>query len=154
MRSSISAQSWLSVPPAPGCTVTMAFSAIGLAGEHGARFQLFGKCGQGFDVALQIGEHVFAFAGKLEVGIDVAGAANQFLIVGDQRFESLAVAHQRLAGCGIGPHGRIGQFRFNSGEFPAQAGRVKDTPAGRGLGRARERRRIRDRLMPCFALRT
>ena len=82
------------------------------------------------------------------------GAAHQFLIVGHQRFKPLAVAHQRLAGGGIVPQGRIGQLGFYFGEFPADASRVKDTPAGRGLGRARERKRIRDRSMTCFALKT
>ncbi len=127
---------------------------VGLAGEHGAGFELFGEGGESLDVALEIGEHIFAFARQLEVGFDVAGAADQFLIVGDQRFEALAVAHQRLARGGIRPQRRIGKLGFDCGEFPADAGRVKDTPAGRGLGRARERRRIRDRSMPCFALKT
>ena len=63
-----------------------------------------------------------------------------------KRLKPLAVAHQRLACGGVRPHGRIGQLRFNFGEFPADAGRVKDTPAGRELGRARERKRIRDRV--------
>ena len=127
---------------------------IGLAVEHGAGFELFVEGGQSLDVALEIGEHVFAFAGQLEVGFDVAGAAHQFFIVGDQRFQALAIAHQRLAARGIVPEGRIGQLGFYFGEFPADASRVKDTPAGRGLGRARERKRIRDRSTTCFALMT
>ncbi len=69
---------------------------IGLAGEHGARFELFGERGQSLDVALEIGENVFAFAGQLEVGFDVAGAAHQLFVVGDKRFKALAVAHQWL----------------------------------------------------------
>ena len=75
----------------------MALSAIGFAGEHGAGFELFGKGGEGFDVALEVGEDVFAFVGEFEVGIDVAGAADEFFVVGDERFEALAVAHERLA---------------------------------------------------------
>jgi hypothetical protein len=39
-------------------------------------------------------------------------------------------------------------------EFPADASGVKDTPAGRGLGRGREHKRIRDRLATCLALKT
>ncbi len=127
---------------------------VGFAGEHGAGFELLGESGQSLDVAFQIGEHVFALAGQLEVGFDVAGAAHQFLVVGDQRFQALAVAHQRLAGGGIVPEGRIGKLGFYFGEFPADASRVKDTPAGRALGRAREHKRIRDRSMTCFALMT
>ena len=117
---------------------------VGLAGKHGAGFQILGERGQRLDFAVEIGEHVFAFAGQLEIGLDVAGAAHQLLVVGDQRFQPLAVAHQGLAGRGIGPQRRIGEFGFNFGEFPADAGRVKDTPAGRAPGRAREHRRIRD----------
>ena len=74
---------------------------IGLAIEHGARFKLFGKSRQRLDVALQIGQHVFALARQLEVGLDVAGAAHQLLIVGDQRLQALAVAHQRLGSAGF-----------------------------------------------------
>ena len=51
---------------------------VGLAGEHGAGFQFFGKGCESLDVALEIGEDVFAFAGQFEVGVDVAGAADQF----------------------------------------------------------------------------
>ena len=127
---------------------------IGLAGEHGPRFELFGERCQRLDVALQIGEHVFALARQLEVGLNVAGAADQFLVVGDQLFQALAVAHQGLGRGGIGPEGRIGQLLFYVGEFPADAGRVKDTPAGRAPGRGRERKRIRDRSTTCFALMT
>ncbi len=118
---------------------------IGLAVEHGARFQLFGKRGQSFDIALQVGQHVFALAGQLEVSLDVARASHQFVIVGNQFFQALAVAHKRLRCSGIVPKGRIGQPYFYVSEFPADASRVKDTPAGRGLGRAREHKRIRDR---------
>ncbi len=81
---------------------------VGLAGEHGAGFQFLGKRGQGLDLAFEIGENVFAFAGQFEVGVDVAGAADELFIVGDQRFEALAIAHHRLAGRGIGPQRRIG----------------------------------------------
>ncbi len=131
---------------------------IGLAGEHGAGFEFLVECGQGFDVAgkivKQIGGHDFAFAGQLEVGFNVAGAADQLFVVGDKIFEALAVAHEWLAGCRIVPEGGIGQFFFYVGEFPADAGGVKDTPAGREPGRGRERKRIRDRSMTCFALMT
>ncbi len=88
---------------------------IGLAAEHGPRFKLFGKSGQRLDVALQIGQNVFALARQLEVGFNVAGAAHQFIVVGNKFFKALAVAHQRLAGAGIGPESRIGQLGFYCG---------------------------------------
>ena len=67
--------------------------------------------------------------------------------------EALALAHERLACSGIAPESGIGQFGFNAGEFPAEAGRVKDTPAGRAPGRAREHKRIRDHSTPYLLFR-
>jgi hypothetical protein len=81
---------------------------VGLAAEHGARFKLFIECGEGLDVAFEIGEHVFAFAGQFEVGFDVAGSADEFFVVGDEIFEALAIAHDWFAGGGIVPEGWIG----------------------------------------------
>ena len=81
---------------------------IGLAGEHGPGFEFLGKRGQSLDVALQIGEHVFALAREFEVGFDIAGAANKFVVVADEGFKPLAVAHEGLAGRRIGPQRRIG----------------------------------------------
>ena len=70
---------------------------------------------RGLDVALEIGEDVFAFAGEFEVGFDVAGAADKFFIVGDEGFKALAVAHQRLASCRVRPHCRVGKLGFDCG---------------------------------------
>ena len=76
-------------------------------------------------------------------GVTIPGLP--LIVVGHKLFQALAVAHERLARCGIRPHGRIGEPGFYFGEFPADAGGVKDTPAGRALGRAREHKQIRDR---------
>ncbi len=81
---------------------------VGLAGEHGFGFQRFGKCGELLDALLQIRENVLALARQLEVGFDVAGAADQFFVVGDKLLQALSVAHQRLGGVGIVPQRRIG----------------------------------------------
>ncbi len=81
---------------------------VGFAGKHGAGFELFIKCGQRLDVALEIGEHIFALARQLEVGVDVARAAHQLLVVGHKILKALAVAHDGLAGGGVVPEGRIG----------------------------------------------
>ena len=86
---------------------------IGFAGEHGASFELFGECGECLDVAFEIGEHVFAFAGKFEVGIDVAGAAHKLFIVGDKILKALAVAHDGLADA-AGSFQRAGSASFFS----------------------------------------
>ena len=88
---------------------------IGLAVEHGAGFKLFVNSGQSLDVALEIGEHVFAFASELNIGLDIAGAVHQFLVVGDHDFQALFVAHERFGGVWIRPEGRIGQLGFYFG---------------------------------------
>ena len=118
---------------------------IGFAVEHGAGFEVLVESGESLDIALEIGEDILALAGQLEVGIDVAGAADELLVVGDEVLKALAVAHQGLGRGGIVPEGWIGESGFYVGEFPADASRVKDTPAGRAFGRAREHMRIRDR---------
>ncbi len=88
---------------------------IGLAVEHGAGFQLFVERGQSLDIALQIGEHVFALARQLEISFDVAGAADERLIVGDKVLQALALAHQRLRRGRVVPQCRIGKFGFEVG---------------------------------------
>src|ERR1019366_5538138 len=134
----------------------------------GAGFESFIEGGESLDVTFEICEHVFAFAGQFEIGFDVAGAAYELFIVGDEVFKALAIAHDGLGSTsrtktcprgprfrgGVVPEGWIGEFLFYVGEFPADASRVKDTPAGREPGRGREHKRIRDRLTTCFALMT
>jgi hypothetical protein len=127
---------------------------VGLAVEHGASFQILGVSSQLFDALLQIQENIFALAGKVNVGFNVFCPAHEPFIVSDHGFKSLAIAHDGLAGRWIVPQRRIGQLLFYFGEFATDASRVKDTPAGRVPGRARESMRIRDRLMPRFSLRT
>ena len=118
---------------------------VGLAAEHRAGFEFLGKPFQGFDLLVEFNEDILAFAGQLDISFDVLGAANQRFVIGHHHFQALLIAHERFGCVGIGPERRIGQFGFYFGEFPADAGRVKDTPAGRGLDRGRERKRIRDR---------
>ena len=40
---------------------------------------------------------------------------DEFFVVGDERFEALAVAHQRLRAAGFGPHGGVGELCFDVG---------------------------------------
>jgi len=61
-----------------------------------AGFKFFGERSERFDVAFELGENIFALAGEFEVGVDIAGAADEFLVPGDELFEALAVAHERL----------------------------------------------------------
>ncbi len=88
---------------------------IGLAIQHGPRFQLLVKGAERLDIAFQVGQHLFAFARQFEIRLDVARAAHQFLIVRDQFFQAFAFAHQRLARRRIVPQRRIGQLVLNVG---------------------------------------
>ncbi len=110
MRISISAQSWLSVPPAPGCTVTIAFSAIRLAREHRLRFELLREIHQRRYLALQVRLRRLTLLRQLEVRLDVVHAPRQFGIVGQQRLQPLALAHQRLRARPIRPHRGVGNL--------------------------------------------
>jgi hypothetical protein len=83
MRSSISAQSWLSVPPAPGWMVTMASRASFSPGKQHGGFDAVQKLGKGFRFAFDIAAHVFAFAGQFEQRIQVVGERPYLLVVGD-----------------------------------------------------------------------
>ena len=69
---------------------------VRLAREHGAGFELFGVFDQGGNLAFEIGLRGFAFAGQFEVGFDVVCAAGKLCFVGEQGFQALAFAHQRL----------------------------------------------------------
>jgi hypothetical protein len=69
---------------------------VGLAGEHGLGFELFGELDERGDLAFEVGLGGFAFAGEFEVGLDVVGAAGEFGVVGEEGFEALALAHERL----------------------------------------------------------
>ena len=106
---------------------------------------LSAKSMRAWDLAGEVGLGVFAFAGEFEVGFDVVGAAGEFGVVGEEGFEAFALAHEGLGTRGVGPDGGVGYFFFDGGEFAAESGRVKDTPADRGLCRGPGSRSIRDR---------
>ena len=88
---------------------------IGLFGEHGLRFELFGEVDEGGDLAGEVGLGVLAFFGEFEVGFDVVGAAGEFGVVGEEGFEAFAFAHERLRTRGVGPDGGVGDFFFDGG---------------------------------------
>ena len=66
---------------------------VGLAVEHRPGFEIFVEYSQRLDLALDLAEHVLALAGQLDVGLDLAGAAHELLVVGNERFQALFVAH-------------------------------------------------------------
>ena len=67
------------------------------------------------NLAGEVGLGVFALFGELEVGLDVVGAASEFGVVGQQSFEALALAHERLRTRSVGPDGGVGGLFFDGG---------------------------------------
>ncbi len=122
---------------------------VGLAGEHGLRFQLLGERFERRNLALQIRLGRLAFLRQFEVSLDVVGPARQLRIVGQQRLQPLALAHQRLRLRSIRPHAGVGNLLFNDRQFPLQPSRVKDTPAAREPVRAPGSIGIPDRQSCC-----
>ena len=112
---SISAQSWRLGAAGAGVDGDDGVERVGLAGEHGLGFELLGEVDERGDLAREVGLGVFAFAGEFEVGFDVVGAAGEFGVVGEEGFEALAFAHQRLRARGVGPDGGVGDFFFDGG---------------------------------------
>ena len=69
---------------------------VGLAGEHSFGFKCFRKIDEGGDLAGEVGLGVLTFLGELKVGVDVVGAAGEVGFIGEQGFDALAFAHERL----------------------------------------------------------
>ena len=86
---------------------------IGFAGEHGLGFELLGEVDQRRDFSLEVGLDRLAFLGEFEVGLDVVLPAGEFGVVGQQRFQALALAHQGLRFCAVGPDRGVGNLLFN-----------------------------------------
>ena len=81
MRSSISAQSWLSVPPAPGWMVTMALRASFSPESSIAVSTRSSSSRVTLHLALDIAGHVFAFARQLEQRVEIVGERADALVV-------------------------------------------------------------------------
>ena len=115
MRMSISAQSWDSVPPAPGCTTTMALSGS-VSSESMVFDSSFSAKSTREGISRARSGSVFSPSlGEFEVGFDVVGAAGEFGVVGEEGFEALAFAHEWLRTRGVGPDGGVGDFFFDGG---------------------------------------
>src|SRR5260370_6258022 len=84
------------------------------------------------------------FVGKFEVSGDVPQPASQVGVCGQSIFQALALAHEHLGLLRIGPElGISGYFLFNFSQLGAERGRVKDSSAGHGPYRGRQRIRVR-----------
>jgi hypothetical protein len=55
------------------------------------------------EIALDIGQDLFAFTRQLEHGIEVVGQGADALIVADGLFQALAILHHFLAFFGLAP---------------------------------------------------
>src|SRR5271167_4858005 len=97
MRSSISAQSCDSVPPAPGWMVTMALRAS-FSPESSV-----------------LVSSSSTLARQLEVGVDVVAAALQVGLGGQRFFQPLALPHHLLRLFRIRPEVGVGGFLFQFG---------------------------------------
>ena len=88
---------------------------IGFAGEHGPEFELVDVVAEAGDLTFEVGLDGFAFAGQVEIGVDVSGAALEFGIVGELGFDALAVAHKGLREGRVRPEGGVGELVFDGG---------------------------------------
>ena len=118
---------------------------VDLTREQRLLSKLLAEVAERSDLARKVFLDRLALACQVEVRIDVLSAAFELFRVGEQRLHAPAIAHDRLRERRIGPQRRIRQFRFYRGKLPAETLGVKGTPAGPGLFRGRESRRIRDR---------
>ena len=73
------------------------------AGEQHGGFQALQQIGIDFAIALDIGLHVFAFAGQFEHGVEIVCHGADPLVVGDGLFQLLAFLHDFLAFLGLVP---------------------------------------------------
>ena len=131
MRESISAQSWLSVPPAPACTSTIGVVAVGLAREqrlHLLSARLRGELLEARLALVDGGLVVLGFA-QLDQGDRIIELALELLVAADGALERLALAHQLLRRLRVAPE--VGILRALVQVFQACGGAipVKDASA-------------------------
>ena len=90
-------------------------AGVVFAGEQHGGFEALEVLGVGLEVALDIGDDGFAFAGEFEEGIEIFGHAAYAVIVGDGFFQALAGLHDFLAFFGLIPEVRGGDLGFAFG---------------------------------------
>src|ERR1051326_7501719 len=88
---------------------------IVLAGEQHGGFERFHALGEGLQLAFDIGEDVFAFAGELEQRVQIRSEAHEAGFVGDGLLQALAILHDLLGFFGLIPEVRIGDLLFGFG---------------------------------------
>ena len=139
MPRSISAQSWASVPPAPGLMVTIASLGIVFAGEQPPEFELVELALETVEVLTEVLRHVLTLADPLRQRLDLVhrplegGAPLQ---LGEH---ARPAPGQRLAVARSRPDRRIAQALVELGDLLAQAIPVKETPGPRRRDRTNPR---------------
>ena len=131
MRESISAQSWLSVPPAPACTSTIGVVAVGLAREqrlHLLAPRLLGELAQAGLAFLDGGRVVLGFA-QLDQGDGVVELALEPLVAGHRALERLALAHDLLRRLRVAPEVGVLGALVQLGQARGRGIPVKDASA-------------------------
>ena len=135
MRSSISAQSCDSIPPAPGLMVMMAFrrsfSPESSVTVSSSETYVVGRGHFALDflqerIALR---GVFFFLGQMKIGVDIAGHGLQLRVGSENRLRRLALLHDFLGLFLVLPEIRLRDFLFQGGYGFAAAGNVKDSSA-------------------------
>ena len=113
MRSSISAQSWLSVPPAPGMDghdgAALDRSRPRAASRSRAARATRSKACSSRSISPFDG---LAFARQFEERVEIVGQRGDLLVVVDGFFETLAVLHHLLALFGLVPEVGLGDLLF------------------------------------------
>ena len=137
MRSSISAQSWASVPPAPAWTSTNALPASCAPAEHALEFEALDFLARRVHVAADLGDRrlVLLGLGQLEQVGRVVEAAVDALELAHHRLELGALPAERLGARRVLPDLGILQRLLDLGQPLALAIEVKETPGARWTAR-------------------
>ena len=90
-------------------------AAVVFAGEQHGGFETFEQFAVGFQIALDIGQNLFALARQLEQGIEIVGHGADVIVVGDGLFQALAHLHHFLAFFGLAPEIGGGDLVFGFG---------------------------------------
>src|ERR1039457_617241 len=85
------------------------------AGQEHGRFQALQVLGVGLEIALDIADDGFAFAGEFEQGVEIVRHAVDAAIVGDSLFQAFAGLHHLLALVGLIPEVGRGNLLFGLG---------------------------------------
>jgi hypothetical protein len=115
MRSSISAQSWASVPPEPGLDVEIAVGGVGLALKHAPELQPLEALFQRVEFALDVveGRPIAVGGSQLRQLVDVGERAAEARHALDHIVERGALLVQRLGAILVVPDLGVGELELD-----------------------------------------